>query len=195
MPETLISLDLETTGLDPDNDVIIEIGAVKFSNERVDDEFHTLVNPGRPISRFITQLTGITNEMVAEKPLLAAVLPRLTDFVGTTPLLAHNVGFDLGFLRKHGALQMNAQVDTMDLAATVLPAAGRYSLGALATELEVALPATHRALDDARVTRAVYLALLKRARELPRHALAELVRHGSALRWGANLPLQELLQA
>ncbi len=195
MPETLVSLDLETTGLDPDNDTIIEIGAVKFSDERVDDEFHTLVNPGRRIPAFVTQLTGITNDMVADAPPLAVVLPRLTDFVGTAPVLAHNVGFDLGFLRKHGALQMNAHVDTMDLAATVLPAAGRYSLGALATELEVALPATHRALDDARVTRAVYLALLKRARELPRHTLAELVRHGGASGWGAHLPLQELLQA
>ena len=68
-------------------------------------------------------------------------------------------------------------------------------MGALATELGVALPATHRALDDARVTCHVYLALLKRARELPRHTLAELVRHGSASGWGANLPLQELLQA
>ena len=194
MPETLVSLDLETTGLDPKKDAIIEIGAVKFSDEHVEDEFHTLVNPGRRIPTFITQLTGITNDMVAEAPSLAAVLPQLAEFVGTAPVLAHNVGFDLGFLRKHGALQMNAHIDTMDLAATVLPAAGRYSLGALATELEVALPATHRALDDARATRAVYLALRERARELPRHTLAELVRHGSVLGWGANMPLQELLQ-
>ncbi len=195
MPETLVSLDLETTGLDSNNDAILEIGAVKFSNERLEDEFHALVNPGRRIPAFVTQLTGITNDMVAEAPPLAAVLPQLTEFMGTLPVLGHNVGFDLRFVRKQGVLQMNAPIDTMDLAATVLPAAGRYSLGALATELGVALPATHRALDDARVTCHVYLALLKRARELPRHTLAELVRHGSASGWGANLPLQELLQA
>ena len=66
MPEILVSLDLETTGLDRNNDSIVEIGAVKLVKESIVDEFQTLVNPGRMIPSFITQLTGITNEMVAD---------------------------------------------------------------------------------------------------------------------------------
>ncbi len=196
MPETLISLDIETTGLDPDNDVIIEIGAVKFSNELVEAEFQALVNPGRRIPAFVCQLTGITNDMVAEAPPLTAVIQQLADFVGTAPVLGHNVGFDLGFVRKQGALQKNAHIDTMDLAAAVLSPAQdrRYSLGALATELGVELPATHRALEDARVTHAVYLELLILAGELPVDTLAELVHLGKGTEWGANIPLQALLK-
>ena len=81
------------------------------------------------IVMFISFAFGIhfafANDMVADAPPLAVVLSQLTDFVGTAPVLGHNVGFDLGFLRKQGALQMNSHIDTMDLAATVLPAAGR----------------------------------------------------------------------
>ena len=194
IPKTLVSLDLETTGLDPDSDAIIEIGAAKLIGEGIESEFQTLVNPGRRIPAFVSQLTGITNNMVADAPPLAAVLLELTEFVGDVPILGHNVGFDLRFVRKMGVLQKNAFVDTMALAATVLPSAGRYSLGSLATELDVELPATHRALDDARVTCLVYLELLKRARELSQETISELLRLAQALEWGAKLPFQELLQ-
>ena len=196
MPETLISLDIETTGLDRDNDVIIEIGAVKFSNEIVEDKFRSYVNPGRRIPAFVVQLTGITNDDVIEAPPLLEVLQQLEAFVGTAPVLGHNVGFDLGFVRKYGALQKNEHIDTMDLAAAVLSPARdrRYSLGALATELGVELPATHRALDDARVTHAVYLALMKLAEQLPMETIAELINLGKGTTWGAIRPLQELLQ-
>ena len=194
MPQTLVSFDLETTGLDPDGDAIIEIGAAKLVGEGVEAEFQTLVNPGRRIPAFVSQLTGITNSMVADAPSIATLLPQLTEFVGAVPVLGHNVGFDLRFVRKMGVLQKNACVDTMALAATVLPSAGRYSLGSLATELGVELPATHRALDDARVTCLVYLELLKRARELSQDTISEILRLAQVLEWGAKLPFQELLQ-
>ena len=78
MPKTLVSLDLETTGLAPDSAAIIEIGAAKLIGEGIESEFQTLVNPGRRIPAFVSQLTGITNNMVADAPPLAAVLLELS---------------------------------------------------------------------------------------------------------------------
>ena len=77
---SIVALDIETTGLDPRGDAIIEIGAVRFSGARVEDEWTTLINPGRPIPGFITQLTGISNEMVRNAPPVKAVIQELADF-------------------------------------------------------------------------------------------------------------------
>ena len=96
MARSIISLDLETTGLDPKKDAIIEIGAVKFEGDRVVDEFDQLVNPGRRIPDFISQLTGINNAMVARQPALRDVIPDLEAFIGSDPILGHNVRFDPG---------------------------------------------------------------------------------------------------
>ena len=78
MTKTFVTLDLETTGLEPDRDAIIEVGAIKFKGERVEAEFSTLVNPGRKLTPFITRLTGITDAMLVNAPRLPAVLPKLT---------------------------------------------------------------------------------------------------------------------
>ena len=101
----LVALDLETTGLDPSRDTIIEIGAVRFQGDRVLDRFVTLVNPQRSIPLRITQITGIRNADVANAPVLAAVLPELLAFVTSdvAAIVAHNAGFDLGFLRAAGS--------------------------------------------------------------------------------------------
>src|SRR5258706_14884604 len=114
---TFVALDLETTGLDVDRDTILEIGAVKFKGNRVDDEYSTLVNPGRPISAFISQLTGITDAMVAGKPFVRQVLPGLDKFVGDAIIVGHNIKFDLGFLRQQRLFVDSDQLDTYDLAA------------------------------------------------------------------------------
>jgi DNA polymerase III, alpha subunit (gram-positive type) len=82
----IVALDLETTGLDPAQDAVIEIGAVKFSEKRVEGEYSTLINPRKPISGFITNLTGITNSMVLNAPLLINALPELVDFIGDAPI-------------------------------------------------------------------------------------------------------------
>ena len=103
MTQTLVALDLETTGLDPDRDAIIEIGAVKFKGGRVEAEFGQLVNPGRKLTPFITKLTGISDAMLANQARLPMVLPKLEAFVGDAVIIGHNVGFDLSFLRAKGA--------------------------------------------------------------------------------------------
>ena len=192
-PKSIVCLDLETTGLSPDRDSIIEIGAVVFRGERVQTEWSTLVNPGHPIPRFISELTGITDAMVAGAPRLDRVLAELEPIVGDLPILGQSIAFDLGFLQRQGLFKFNQTYDTYDLAAVLLPTAPRYNLGALASTLGVILPATHRALDDARATRAVFLRLLEMAAELPLDLLAELVRLSQNLEWGGGQPLEDVL--
>src|SRR5512134_3777992 len=127
---TFVALDLETTGLDPDRDTILEIGAVKFKGSRIEGEYATLVNPGRPIPPFVARLTGINDAMVANAPPIRQALPALREFVGDAIIVGHNIKFDLAFLRKQRLFVDHDQLDTYDLAAVLIPAAGRYSLGA-----------------------------------------------------------------
>jgi ATP-dependent DNA helicase DinG len=190
---SMVALDLETTGLDASSDAIIEIGAVRFSGHRKEGEWSTLVNPRRPIPAFVTQLTGITNDMVMRAPTLAEVLPQLEQFVGRDPVLGHNVQFDLGFLQKHGILEFNHAVDTFDIASVMLPQASRYSLDSLEQQLGLLLPATHRALDDARATHGVYVELFKLIHQLPVELIAEIVRYGEEVDWGGKLAFRQAL--
>jgi ATP-dependent DNA helicase DinG len=191
----IVALDIETTGLDSGKDAILEIGAVRFNGHRVEDEFSTLINPGRHIPEFITQLTGISDEMVRQAPRIQDVVDELDTFVGDAVVLGHNVRFDLGFLQKHRILQLNEVIDTYELASVLLPTASRYNLGALGQALGIPLPATHRALDDARVTQHVYLNLLEASKSLPLDLLAEITRLGEPLDWDANPFFQQLMQA
>ena len=93
-----VVFDLETTGLSPINDEITEIGAVKVIDGKVSDTFEMLVKPNQKISQKITDLTGISNEMVKDKPPIEEVLPKFIDFIEGLPLVGHNVDFDYGFL-------------------------------------------------------------------------------------------------
>jgi DNA polymerase-3 subunit epsilon/ATP-dependent DNA helicase DinG len=190
----IVAVDIETTGLNPDEDAIIEIGAVKFNGRRVEDEWSTLVNPRRPIPGFITQLTGITNPMVRNAPYLIDVMAGLIEFIGDAPIVGHNISFDLSFLQQAGALRHNIDIDTYELAAVLMPTASRYNLSALAQQLNILLPATHRALDDARVTHAVFAAMMEKAQALPLSLLAEIVRMGEPLDWQANWAFQQVLR-
>lgn len=193
--DSIVALDIETTGLDAAKDAIIEIGAVRFKDHRVEAEWSTLVQPGRRIPPFITQLTGITDQMVLQAPPILEVLPDLEAFIGDNPILGHNVRFDIGFFKKHQLFRRNTALDTYELAAVLLPNAGRYNLGALAQALDVPYPATHRALDDARATRAVYLRLFEQAMALPMPLLAEILRLSEPVDWGGYMPLRLAMRA
>jgi ATP-dependent DNA helicase DinG len=193
--DSIVALDIETTGLDPQADAVLEIGVVRFNGRRVEGEWKTLINPGRPIPPFITQLTGINDQMVRQAPPIRAVLNDLQKFVGDAPVLGHNVRFDLSFLRKYKILGLNDSLDTYDLASVLMPSAERYNLGALGQALGVPLPATHRALDDARVTRAIYQILCENIQKLPLHVLAEIVHLGEGVDWGGQLAFYEALRA
>ena len=191
---SIVAVDIETTGLNADEDAIIEIGAVKFNGRRVEDTWSTLINPRKPIPSFITQLTGITNNMVRNAPFLVDKMGELIAFVGDAPVLGHNVTFDLTFLRQAGALKHNIEIDSYELAAVLMPTASRYNLSALAQQLGILLPSAHRALDDAKATHGVFIELMEKARQLPIDLLAELVRLGEPLNWQANWALQQVLR-
>jgi len=104
--------------------------------------------------------------------------------------LGQNISFDLAFLHKAGAFRDNAAIDTYELASVLMPTASRYNLGSLARQLGVLQPATHRALDDAKATHAVYLKLLEKLEELPLELVAEILRLSEDLGWKGELPFR-----
>lgn len=191
---SIVALDIETTGLDPQKDRIIEIAAVKFTRNRVEHEWHSLINPGRPIPPFITQLTGITDQMVVQAPPIQRVIPELMEFIGGSPILGHSIGFDLSFLNKYQIGFHNQTIDTYDIASVLNPTLSRYSLSALAQAYGILLPATHRALDDARVTRALYLRLFEDLLNIPIRLLAEIVHLTEHISWGGLWAFQQALR-
>ena len=159
-------LDIETTGLSPERDSIIEIAVIRsetrdgVTGERVMNE---PVRPSGNIPKQIRELTGITNETVADADTIDQVLPRVAAFVGDAPIVAHNAHFDRRFL-EHNARLMgrtfvgNEWVCTMRMAQRV-PLGRPYKLGALAERLDVRDQGSHRALDDCRATIGVYRAV------------------------------------
>jgi DNA polymerase-3 subunit epsilon/ATP-dependent DNA helicase DinG len=191
----MVAIDIETTGLDPKKDAIIEIGAVRFSGNVIEEEWSSLINPGRPIPPFIIQLTGIHNEMVAQAPFIQEVYEDLVDFAGDMPLVGHNISFDLGFLKRRGGLATNKPVDTYEMAAILLPTAERYNLGALSERLGIEIPSAHRALDDARATHRLFLQLFEIAQTLPVDLLSEILQLSDGLRWDGLLPFKMALKA
>ncbi len=192
---SIVSIDIETTGLDENRDSIIEIAAVKFKGSRIEDEWTSLINPNRHIPDFITGLTGIDDAMVRQAPRFRDLASVLEGFVGDAPIVGHNIRFDLGFLQKQIPFSNNAVIDTYELAAVLLPNASRYNLGALGKELGILLPATHRAMDDAKVTMAALNRLFDIASELPVELVAEILRLSEPLTWGANYIFEEVMRS
>ncbi|MBX3046407.1 MAG: 3'-5' exoribonuclease [Anaerolineales bacterium] len=191
---SIVALDIESTGIDSQKDAIIEIGAVRFDGARIEGEWHSLINPGRRIPPFITQLTGINDNMVRQAPSMRDVAESLAAFVGEAPILGQRIAFDLSFLRRHNLFRYNDSLDTYDIAAVMMPGAGRYNLGALGQQLNVAHPATHRALDDAKVTQAVYARLYERMLQMPIELLAEIARMAESQAWGGELAFRYALR-
>jgi DNA polymerase-3 subunit epsilon/ATP-dependent DNA helicase DinG len=185
-----VAVDLETTGLDPERDAIIEIGAVRFRADEVLDTWSNLVNPGRPIPYQIEQLTGITNMDVRKAPSLHSVTHSLARFVGRHPVVGHNVGFDLSFLQRHGLLRGNLPVDTFELASILMPHVARYSLGRLADALGIRFHTRHRALDDAKATMKLFLRLMEQAGQLDLKTIQEICKISANSNW----PLQQVFQ-
>jgi DNA polymerase-3 subunit epsilon len=159
---TFVVVDLETTGGSPADSEITEIGAVKVRGGRLLGEYKTFVNPGLPIPAFITVLTGITDAMVVDAPVIAELLPGFLQFPGPaseTVFVAHNAQFDLGFLKaaakKHGYSWPKYPVlDTVRIARQVMTKeeVPNNKLGSLAAFFGAQTTPNHRALDDARAT-------------------------------------------
>ena len=183
---TLVSFDIESTGLDPRRDSVIEVGAVKFRGSRVEDTYSSLINPGRPLSPLIESLTGISDAMLAGAPRIQRVLPELEAFVGDHPILGHSVRFDVGFMNRWDLFKDNETLDTFDLASVMLPTASRYNLVSLAQALHIPVLTSHRALDDAETTRQVFLRLYDQILALPLPLLEEISRFSADVAWGGS---------
>ena len=158
--DTLVALDLETTGVNSSNDHIIEVGAVKFVGDKQVDTLSTLVNPNRKLSSFIVGLTGINQQDVDSAPQWDEVKEEVADFIAGVPIIGHNVGFDASFLRSHG-VKPDGLYDTMSMAEIALPYGPEYSLGRLSQRFGFSHDDPHRALSDALVTRDLFLHLLE----------------------------------
>jgi DNA polymerase-3 subunit epsilon/ATP-dependent DNA helicase DinG len=132
--------------------------------------------------------------MLRGQPPLPSVLDDFSRFVGNSPVLGHNVRFDLSFLRKQKILALNDPIDSYDLAAVLLPNAGRYSLSALAQGLGIPVPEKHRGMSDAHTTWLVFLRLVEEMMAMPISLLAEIVRLCEPLEWGGAWAFQQVLR-
>ena len=168
---TFIVFDLETTGLNPASEEITEIAAVRVVEGEIRDSFQTYVNPHKPIPAEITELTGISDETVADAPDLDKAVPEFLAWAGEGqyPLVAHNAGFDMGFLRtacqRLDIEREFTSIDTLEMSRLMLPHMHKFKLNILAKELQVGPFEHHRASEDAAVLGRIYVKLLKRLRE------------------------------
>ena len=198
MPPIYVSIDLETTGLDPERDAIIEIGIVRFQGGEILDQWSSLFNPRRRVPPNITELTGITQADVDGAPTLFQLRSKVGQVVGSSALVAHNASFDLAFLHRNGLCESNSALDTLELATILLPSAGRFGLGALAQHLGIPTPPgmrTHRALADALITAGLFRSLVEKAEALPYETLEEIVAAGRSVHWPALALFEDALGA
>ena len=159
MTDSYVCIDLETTGLDPKRDKIIEIGAVKVEQNTIVEEWETFVYPDRKLEERIVELTGIYDGQLADAPQIEEVLPKLLTFIGENILLGHSILFDYSFVKKAAVNERitfeKQGIDTLKIARKYLSGLESRSLGYLCQYYGIDHCA-HRALADARATVSLY---------------------------------------
>jgi DNA polymerase III epsilon subunit family exonuclease len=175
MAQEYVAFDLETTGLDVNQDTIIEIGAVRFTRAGdVLGTYTTLVRPTREVPEVVQQLTGIREGDLRAAPPLEAVAGDFERFIEGGVLVGQNiVRFDAPILDRDGIRRPPSLYDTADLSHILMPGLGQWSLAGLAGHFSVPFEVQHRALADAEAARGVFLALIERALSLPEEVLAQ----------------------
>lgn len=149
-----IVFDLETTGLRPDSDEIIEISAIKVRNHQVEEQFSTLVNPKRHIPKDATAVNGITDDMVKDAPSLKEAMESFYDFIGNDILVGHNIHtFDMAFIYNAAQRVLNAginndYIDTLYMARKCLPQLSHHRLSDVSEHFRISTEGAHRALCD-----------------------------------------------
>lgn len=166
MIKDYVCVDIETTGVNAKWDKIIEIGAVRVRNNQVVETFSELISPGVRLPSYITNLTGITDEMLAGRPEIDVVLPRFIAFAKDDILMGHNIMFDYGFLKQNALnLEMEFQksgIDTLKIARKTLPELRSRGLEYLCAHFGIQEEHHHRAFNDASVTSKLYLILAEK---------------------------------
>ncbi len=172
---TLIFFDLETTGLNPDSDEVIEIGAIKVRGGRVVEHFHSFVRPHRNIPSLVTNLTGITFDDVKDAPEAGVIKDKLKRFIGNYPLIAHNVSFDRIFLEKFlGEHLPNEFFDTLELSRIFFPSLQSHSLQNLVKTLSLKKEEAHRALSDTMMLFSLFNKIVEEMKNSPPYLLHRL---------------------
>lgn len=148
-------VDVETTGLRPDQDRVIEIGIIRVTDNRVMERYQQLINPERPLPSFIQRHTGISDEMVVNAPTFADIFPTLRPLLAEALFVAHNASFDYGFIRSEyrrlGETFLAPKLCTVQLSRRLFPRYRRHGLDSIIERFNIPCPARHRALDDAEV--------------------------------------------
>ncbi|MCB9357218.1 MAG: DEAD/DEAH box helicase [Calditrichaeota bacterium] len=177
-----VAIDLETTGLTPGPNEIIEIGAIRFVDGRPSERFERFVNPGKSLPSFIVQLTGITDHDVEDAPTFSDLHDELLAFIGSDPIVGQSINFDLSFLSAAGGNEFRfpgrVVLDTGELARIFWAEFPRFSLGNLCQRFGVELATAHRAGDDAQATGEL---LVEMIRNLPERVWADLTSQIAAL--------------
>ncbi len=162
--DDIIVFDIETTGLSQASERITEIGAVRLRELKVVEEFNTFVNPEKHIPENITELTGITDEMVADAPSEKEAVLKFLEFCGDAPLIAHNADFDTSFIRvaceRNKINFHNPYIDSLKLCRAAIPNKKKYTLDAMADELGCGDFNHHRASDDAKMLAMIFIKLI-----------------------------------
>lgn len=161
-PNSYTVIDLETTGLDPRYDSIIEVAAARVQDDNIVAEYSSLVNPGYSLDPYITELTGITDEMLKDAPSLNSVLPAFLDFIGSSVIVGHNVNFDINFIYDAcidllGKPFVNDFVDTLRISRRLYPDMKHHRLGDMVLRFRIIGGVDHRALSDVQKTQACFL--------------------------------------
>ena len=175
MIPSIVSFDVETTGLQPFSERIIELAAVRWRDGAPVETFQSLVDPRRPIDPGAIAVHGITDADVAGAPGIESVLPAFCEFAGTDPLAAHNAGFDTGFLtmeslRAGVALRERRVLDTLTLARHAFRGLRSFRLESLSAQLDLGAEEHHRALADAMTAGRLLYAALEKGGEAPKAA-------------------------
>lgn len=157
-------IDIETTGLDPSNDKIIELAAVKVKDNKIIDTYSTLINPEIEIDSFITNLTKITNEMLTDAPTIDEKINEYINFIGEDVILGHNINFDINFLYDNyqsikGMIFTNDYVDTLRISKNFIKDVPNYKLKTLSEKFEINYDGAHRSLKDCYITNNLYIIL------------------------------------
>lgn len=158
-----VAIDVETTGLSPFQNELIEVSAIKYNGKEKIDTFTTLIKPKAKIPYYITNITGITNNMVQNSPNVEDVMPKLIKFIGNSPIIAHNAKFDYSFIQNYSnnAFSKNTLIDTVQIGRKLYPNLPNYKLGTIARHIGITEDGFHRAEFDCECCAKVYVEYLR----------------------------------
>ncbi|MDP2642773.1 MAG: exonuclease domain-containing protein [Candidatus Peregrinibacteria bacterium] len=166
-----ISLDLETTGIDPLKNKIIEFGAVKFDLNGQKETLQILINPGIALPDIIKYITHITDEELKDAPAFTEKAQEIKDFIGDAPIVGHNIQFDISFLNANGLNLTNPLYDTFPFSSIIYPDLPTYSLEVLSEILNLSHEEKHRALEDSVAAMELFMKLSEKFQELPEETI------------------------